>query len=102
MNWRNLARLAVFLLTLTTAGCNESKPNFQAEAPPPLKLQKVEDRNLFKVDHPEQFTPMRGSGPCRAPSQLKGNRNRKSGYFPHRSGDFDCHRAHRGNWSSIG
>jgi cobalt-zinc-cadmium efflux system membrane fusion protein len=55
MNWGNLARLAVFL-TLTTAGCNESKPNFQAEAPPPLKLQKVEDRNLFKVDHPEQFT----------------------------------------------
>jgi|SRR5579863_923653 len=54
MNWRNLASLAVFV-TLTAAGCNESKPNFQAEAPPPLKLQKVEDRNLFKVDHPEQF-----------------------------------------------
>jgi cobalt-zinc-cadmium efflux system membrane fusion protein len=55
MNWRNLATAAV-LLNLTVAGCNNSKPNFQAEAPPPLKLQKVEDRNLFKVDHPEQFS----------------------------------------------
>src|SRR5271156_5598841 len=54
MNLRNLARLAVFL-TLAVAGCDESKPNFQAEAPPPLKLEKVEDRNLFKVDHPDQF-----------------------------------------------
>src|SRR5271168_3040945 len=54
MNLRNLARLAVFL-TLAVAGCDESKPNIQAEAPPPLKLQKVEDRNLFKVDHPDQF-----------------------------------------------
>src|SRR5271156_6830085 len=54
MNLRNLARLAVFL-TLAVAGCDESKPNFQAEAPPPLKLQKVEDRNLFRVDHPDQF-----------------------------------------------
>jgi membrane fusion protein, heavy metal efflux system len=54
MNWRNLAMPAV-CLTLAVTGCNESKPNFQAEAPPPLKLQKVEDRNLFKVDHPDQF-----------------------------------------------
>jgi cobalt-zinc-cadmium efflux system membrane fusion protein len=69
MNWRNLARLAVFL-TLTTAGCNESKPNFQAEAPPPLKLQKVEDRNLFKVDHPEQFTLTEAAAHV-ATSQLK-------------------------------
>ncbi len=27
----------------------------QAEAPPPLKLEKVEDRNLFQVDKPERF-----------------------------------------------
>jgi cobalt-zinc-cadmium efflux system membrane fusion protein len=54
MNRRNLPLPAVFL-TLAVAGCNESKPNFQGEAPPPLKLQKVEDRNLFKVDHPDQF-----------------------------------------------
>jgi cobalt-zinc-cadmium efflux system membrane fusion protein len=54
MNWRNLASTAVFL-SLAAAGCNESQPNSQAEAPPPLKVQRVEDRNLFKVDHPDQF-----------------------------------------------
>src|SRR5271163_487300 len=54
MNWRNPVIPAVFL-SLAFAGCNESKPNIQAEAPPPLKLQKIEDRNLFKVDHPDQF-----------------------------------------------
>src|SRR5271156_4793400 len=54
MNLRNLARLAV-VLALFATGCNESKPNIQAEAPPPLKVQKVEDRNLFRVDHPDQF-----------------------------------------------
>src|SRR5208282_5721690 len=54
MNWRNLAVPAVFVCAYTI-GCNDSKPNFQAEAPPPLKVQKVGDRNLFKVDHPEQF-----------------------------------------------
>src|SRR5271170_5729844 len=69
MNWRNLARLAVFL-TLTMAGCNESKPNFQAEAPPPLKVQRVEDRNLFKVDRPEQFA-LTEAVPHVATSQLK-------------------------------
>jgi membrane fusion protein, heavy metal efflux system len=54
MNWRNLALAAAFL-SLPAAGCNETQPNFQAEAPPPLKVQKVEDRNLFKVDHPDRF-----------------------------------------------
>src|SRR5271170_1852193 len=54
MNWRNLAVPAVFVCAYTI-GCNDSKPNFQAEAPPPLKVQKVGDRNLFKVDHPDQF-----------------------------------------------
>jgi cobalt-zinc-cadmium efflux system membrane fusion protein len=54
MNWRTFAIPAV-VLGVFAAGCNESKPNYQAEAPPPLKVQKVEDRNLFKVDHPDQF-----------------------------------------------
>ena len=54
MNRRNLALLSVFL-GLFAAGCNDAKPDLQAEAPPPLKVQKVEDRNLFKVDHPDQF-----------------------------------------------
>jgi len=54
MNRRNLALLTVFL-GLFAAGCNDAKPDLQAEAPPPLKVEKVEDRNLFKVDHPDQF-----------------------------------------------
>jgi cobalt-zinc-cadmium efflux system membrane fusion protein len=53
MNRRNLALLTVFL-GLFAAGCNDAKPDLQAEAPPPLKVEKVEDRNLFKVD-PDQF-----------------------------------------------
>lgn len=54
MNWRILA-MPAFLLGLFATGCNESKPNLQAEAPPPLRVEKVEDRNLFKVNHPDQF-----------------------------------------------
>jgi membrane fusion protein, heavy metal efflux system len=54
MNRRIVASTAVFL-GLSAAGCNDAKPNFQAEAPPPLRLEKVEDRNLFKVDNPNQF-----------------------------------------------
>jgi cobalt-zinc-cadmium efflux system membrane fusion protein len=54
MNWRNLA-VPALILGLLAASCGESKPNYQAEAPPPLEVQKVEDRNLFKVDRPDQF-----------------------------------------------
>lgn len=54
MNLRIIAILALLLAVFTT-GCGESKPDLQAEAPPPLNVQKVEDRNLYKVDHPEQF-----------------------------------------------
>jgi cobalt-zinc-cadmium efflux system membrane fusion protein len=51
---RKCAVIAI-LLSVFVAGCSEPKPDVQAEAPPPLKLEKVEDRNLFKVDHPDQF-----------------------------------------------
>jgi cobalt-zinc-cadmium efflux system membrane fusion protein len=54
MRWRKFTIL-VFILALFATGCGESKQDFQAEAPPQLKVQKVEDRNLFKVDHPDQF-----------------------------------------------
>jgi membrane fusion protein, heavy metal efflux system len=48
-------KISTLLLVGFVAGCGDSKPNFQAEAPPPLKLEKVEDRNLFKVEHPDLF-----------------------------------------------
>jgi len=54
MNRRTFT-ITASLLGLLAAGCNNSKPNEQAEAPPPLNVQRVEDRNLFKVEHPDQF-----------------------------------------------
>ena len=32
--------------------CHASHSDPQAEAPPPLKVQRVEDRNIFDVEHP--------------------------------------------------
>jgi len=46
-------------LCLFGAGCSSDKSNPKAEAPPPLKVQRVEDRNLFQVDHPERFQLVR-------------------------------------------
>jgi cobalt-zinc-cadmium efflux system membrane fusion protein len=40
---------------LVGAGCGNGKSDAQAEAPPPLKLEKVEDRNVFRVDHAERY-----------------------------------------------
>jgi len=56
MNRRNLAILSFPLsLGLLAAGCSRGKSDPQAEAPPPLRVAKVEDRNVFQVDHPERF-----------------------------------------------
>ena len=46
--------LSSMLCALVT-GCNGDKADPKAEAPPPLKVQRVEDRSLFQVDHPERF-----------------------------------------------
>jgi membrane fusion protein, heavy metal efflux system len=69
MNRRIVAFVCIFL-GLFAAGCNDAKTDFQAEAPPPLKLEKVEDRNLFKVDHPDQFA-LTEAVPHVATSQLR-------------------------------
>ena len=37
-------------------GCNANKADEKAGAPPPLNVERVEDRNLFQVEHPEHFT----------------------------------------------
>ena len=44
----------LLMLSLFGAGCS-SKSDPQAEAPPPLKVERVEDRNVFQIDHPERF-----------------------------------------------
>ncbi len=43
------------VLLCLAAGCGDAKKDENAGAPPPLKVEQVEDRNVFKVDHPEQF-----------------------------------------------
>jgi cobalt-zinc-cadmium efflux system membrane fusion protein len=48
--------LMSLLLGLLASGCSkqpESDP--KAETPPPLKVQKVEDRSVFEVEHPDRF-----------------------------------------------
>jgi cobalt-zinc-cadmium efflux system membrane fusion protein len=42
-------------LYLGSIGCSSGKSNPEAEAPPPVELEKVEDRNVFHVDHPDRF-----------------------------------------------
>jgi cobalt-zinc-cadmium efflux system membrane fusion protein len=43
------------LQSLVFVGCNEGKPNPQAEAPPKAVVESDLDANNFKVDHPDQF-----------------------------------------------
>jgi membrane fusion protein, heavy metal efflux system len=40
---------------LWICGCGESKSDPKAEAPPPAKVESVQDRDIFEVDRPEQF-----------------------------------------------
>jgi membrane fusion protein, heavy metal efflux system len=55
MNRRGFSILP-FALTaaLTLVGCG-GKSDPQAEAPPPTRIEKIDDRNIFKIDHPERF-----------------------------------------------
>ena len=49
-------RLTICLIAAGLAGgCGNSKLDPNAGAPPPLKVERVEDRNLFDVEKPEQF-----------------------------------------------
>lgn len=43
------------LVSLFLSGCNESKADPKAEAPPAAKVESDLDANNFKVDHPERF-----------------------------------------------
>ena len=47
--------ILVPLLGMLLTGCGDEKLGPKEGAPPPLQVEKVEDRNLFQVDHPEQF-----------------------------------------------
>jgi len=44
------------VLVLLACGCKAPESDQKAEAPPALKVQRVEDRNVVEVDHPERFS----------------------------------------------
>lgn len=58
------------LLGCAMAGCHDQKKDENAGAPPPLRVEKAEDRNLFQVEHPDQF-PLVTAEAHSASSQLK-------------------------------
>ncbi len=43
------------VVALLQAGCSGGKADPQAEAPPPLKLERAQDRNVFSVEHADRF-----------------------------------------------
>jgi cobalt-zinc-cadmium efflux system membrane fusion protein len=57
-------------LALLESACKQPPSNPQAEAPPALKVQSAEDRNLFEVDRPERFQ-LTKAVPHTATSELK-------------------------------
>lgn len=65
-------QIAMLLLmaSLLLASCNDSNHDPSAGAPPPLKVERAEDRNLFQVDRPEQF-PLTAAVEHVTVSQLK-------------------------------
>jgi cobalt-zinc-cadmium efflux system membrane fusion protein len=52
---RDALILSLLLTVWLLNGCGGSKSNPAEEAPPPLKVERVEDRYLFKVDNPEKY-----------------------------------------------
>ena len=44
-----------FALGLFLSGCGEGKGDPKAEAPPAAKVEREDDVNIVRVDHPEQF-----------------------------------------------
>ncbi|MGD0442514.1 MAG: efflux RND transporter periplasmic adaptor subunit [Edaphobacter sp.] len=58
------------LLGSMAVGCNDQKKEENAGAPPPLRVEKVEDRNLFQVERSERF-PLTAAVAHTATSQLK-------------------------------
>jgi len=47
--------MALLLAACLLSGCNDSKRDVAAEAPPPLKVERVEDSGVFQVEHPQKF-----------------------------------------------
>ena len=54
MKAKHLPIVVGLALLLCAAGCG-SRSDPQAEAPPPVKVERVEDRNVFEVERPQRF-----------------------------------------------
>ena len=64
----SLALAAVLALALFLAGCGaKGQPNPAAEAPPAAEVEREQDANMVKVDHPEQFPLATASAHVAAP-----------------------------------
>jgi len=50
-----ICQTVLVMASLLLAGCGNANNDPNSGAPPPLKVEHVEDSNLFKVEHPEQF-----------------------------------------------
>ncbi len=71
MNYRKSWPLALSLaVVFLQAACKTPPSDPKAEAPPALKVERVEDRNVFDVDRPERF-PLTTASSHNAAAQLK-------------------------------
>ena len=56
MRHMDIAFAALFLASCVwLTGCGDRKGDRNAEAPPPVTIEREQDPNVFRVDHPEQF-----------------------------------------------
>jgi cobalt-zinc-cadmium efflux system membrane fusion protein len=65
-----VAGIAVLCLGFCGAGCGEDKLGANEGAPPQTKVESVQDRNLFTVDHPDRF-PLTKAVAHEAASELR-------------------------------
>ena len=65
-----LAGMAVLSIGLGVVGCGEDKLGANEAAPPATKVESVQDRNLFTVDHPDRF-PLTKAVAHEAASELR-------------------------------
>jgi len=49
------SRVLLLMLGFGVAGCSGNSMNPSAGAPPPVKVERVDDANVFQVEHPERF-----------------------------------------------
>ncbi len=71
MNFPRFATVIVSLaLGLSQSGCKQLESDQKAEAPPALRVQRVDDRNVFEVVRPERFQ-LAASVPHTARAELR-------------------------------